>query len=160
MHYTPELATSNAFVNYYDVLGVDQDASHADIKAAYHRLLLAHHPDKRKADTSPDASLSSNTFDFALWKEAYTTLTTPDLREEYDPKLNAILVQKSSAPRPAQVISLDDFDSDEEQGTWWHICRCGGHYRIKEQFLEDGHHLVNCDSCSEVIWVGYEAVEE
>ncbi|WP_314889203.1 DnaJ domain-containing protein, partial [Cardiobacterium hominis] len=37
---------------YYDILGVAQNASAADIKKAYHRLVRQYHPDISK---DPDA---------------------------------------------------------------------------------------------------------
>lgn len=84
-------------------------------------------------------------------KEAYKTLSTPGRRAEYDSSQMAF----KSVPRPAQIISLDDFE--EGIGDTWHCnCRCGGVYKITNLEMEEGHHLVGCNSCSEVIWVGYE----
>ena len=153
-----DLADKTSPVNYYTLLGIDQNATQVDIKAAYHKVLLSHHPDKRKKDASNVTT--PETFDFALLKEAYRTLIASDLRELYDAGLSVVNAQQASGPRPAQIISLDDFEYDEAHNTWSHICRCGGNYRVDEQFMEEDHHLINCDSCSEVIWVGYEVVED
>jgi len=81
------------------------------------------------------------------------TLSTPNLRAEYDSLRS---VTSKSAPRPAQIVSLDDFEESGSDDTWRYICRCGGMYRITSREMEEGHHLVGCSSCSEVIWVGYE----
>lgn len=67
----------------------------------------------------------------------------------------------STGPRPAQVISLEEFKEvpdnvSEDEGVWQYQCRCGGMYRITSSDMDKGHHLVGCDSCSEVVWVGYE----
>jgi len=62
-------------------------------------------------------------------------------------------------PRPAQVISLEEFEEQEatiDSVSWNHKCRCGGTYQISDDDMEKGQHLVSCCSCSEVIWVGYE----
>ena len=122
------------------------------MKSAYHRALLRHHPDKQSThQTQPRATHK----DIGLLKRAYETLVAPDLRARYD----ARRVHKGSSPRPAQVISLEDFTELDEEG-WTHGCRCSGTYTITEQDMERGQHLVGCSSCSEVIWVGYELADE
>lgn len=62
--------------NYYRVLGVDEQASQAEIKAAYKRLVLLYHPDR---NPSPDA-----TSKFIEVKEAYDVLGDPDRKASYD----------------------------------------------------------------------------
>jgi diphthamide biosynthesis protein 4 len=62
-------------------------------------------------------------------------------------------------PRPAQVISLADFD-EQSADAWMHACRCGSAYAITEAEMDRGVHLIPCTSCSEVVWVGYELAEE
>ncbi|KAJ7712651.1 hypothetical protein B0H14DRAFT_3018152, partial [Mycena olivaceomarginata] len=99
-------------------------ASPAEIKAAYHRALLAAHPDKSDA--------SQPTPDIAAIKDAYRVLSSPALRAK---------AKAHQDPRPAQVISLADFD---EQGAdaWTHACRCGGAYAITGAEMDRGVHLV------------------
>jgi diphthamide biosynthesis protein 4 len=96
--------------------------------------------------------------DIALLKEAYTTLSSPELRARFDRVVDQRRGQHIYGPRPAQLVSLDDFD--EVQGVdpteWRYNCRCGGIYSVSSRQLDDGQHLVACGSCSEVIWVGYE----
>ncbi|KAH9932666.1 DnaJ domain-containing protein [Amylocystis lapponica] len=149
----------HALSDYYAVLAVPPSASPAQIKQAYHRTLLLSHPDKHPQ--SVDASQSTHpTIDIGLLKTAYTTLSSPALRSAYD----AARLQKppSGVPRPAQVVSLEDFDEAQEAETaqWVYACRCGGRYLITETEMEAGQHLVGCSSCSEVVWVGYEPAEE
>lgn len=38
--------------DYYKILGVDRDATEGDIKKAYRRLAIVHHPDKNPDDES------------------------------------------------------------------------------------------------------------
>ncbi|EIW64448.1 uncharacterized protein TRAVEDRAFT_109366, partial [Trametes versicolor FP-101664 SS1] len=138
---------------YYALLAVSPSASPADIKAAYHRALLASHPDKRDSTAAP------NSADIGLLKQAFHTLHTPSLRQEYD-RLRASS-DSPGGPRPAQVISLEEFDEGEdgEATIWVYPCRCGGRYVATEEMLDAGQHLVGCTSCSEVVWAGYELVD-
>ncbi|KAI0778822.1 hypothetical protein BD413DRAFT_705714, partial [Trametes elegans] len=138
--------------DYYDLLAVSTSASAADVKAAYHRALLASHPDKHGATLRGDV-------DIGLLKQAFHTLYTPALRKEYDAARAS--ARSAGGPRPAQVVSLEEFAETEgaEGTTWAYLCRCGGQYVVTEDALESGQHLVGCVSCSEVVWVGYELVE-
>ncbi len=60
-------------MDYYNTLGVPRSASPEEIKKAYRRLAMQHHPD-RGGD--------HNTF--AKINEAYDTLSDPDKRDSYD----------------------------------------------------------------------------
>jgi len=66
--------------NYYDILGVQPDASDKEIKKAYRKLAKANHPDQHPNDPSYEAI-------FAEIQEAYTVLSDPDKRKEYDEQL-------------------------------------------------------------------------
>ena len=61
----------------YDMLGVSQTASQAEIKKAYHRLALVNHPDKCPDD--PNASDK-----FQKLQKAYEVLSNPKKRSRYD----------------------------------------------------------------------------
>lgn len=67
-------------VNYYDILGVDRDATDAVIKKAYKKKSLQLHPDKNRDD--PDAESK-----FALLSQAYTTLLDPVKRIDHNKEL-------------------------------------------------------------------------
>lgn len=62
--------------DYYKILGVEATANSAEIKNAYRKLALQHHPDKNPDDKFALAQ-------FYLIKEAYETLSTPRMRDEY-----------------------------------------------------------------------------
>ncbi|KAJ7741477.1 hypothetical protein B0H14DRAFT_3897870 [Mycena olivaceomarginata] len=62
-------------------------------------------------------------------------------------------------PRPAQVISLADFD-EHSADAWTHACRAAARMLLLGAEMDCGVHLVPCTSCSEVVWVGYELAEE
>jgi molecular chaperone DnaJ len=63
--------------DYYMVLGVNRDASDEDIKKAYRKLAMKHHPDR-----NPDDKAAEEKFKEA--KEAYEVLTDPKKRPAYD----------------------------------------------------------------------------
>jgi DnaJ-like protein len=81
-------------VTYYEVLGVDRDASRAQIRAAFRRLARAHHP-----DTSTSGSADS----LAAINDAWQVLGDPALRQAYDRSLDADArpeVAEDVAPTP------------------------------------------------------------
>ena len=140
--------------NYYDLLNVPRTASPAEIKASYHRLLLSLHPDKSDASKDHPTRLGTDV-DIGRLKDAFVTLFSPESRMEYDSKLSSRPDPSSPRSRPAHIVSLEDF---EDLGrVWTYECRCGGQYTVKEEDMETDVHLIACSSCSEVIWVGYEA---
>ncbi len=62
--------------DYYKTLGVERNASEADIKKAYRRLAMKHHPDR-----NPDKSAEGK---FKEAKEAYEILSDAQKRAAYD----------------------------------------------------------------------------
>lgn len=79
-------------MNYYQVLGVQQTASHAEIKKAFRRLAVMYHPDK-----NPDPQAESI---FKIINEAYDVLDDPIRRRNYDLALQGVSIEVTeSAPR-------------------------------------------------------------
>ena len=62
--------------DYYEVLGVDKNATEADIKSAFRKLAKKYHPDVSK---EPDAAEK-----FKEAQEAYAVLSDPQKRSQYD----------------------------------------------------------------------------
>lgn len=70
--------------DYYEILGLTKDASDADIKKAYRKKAIEHHPDK-----GGDENI------FKEVAEAYETLSDPNKKQTYDK-------YGHNAPRPGQ----------------------------------------------------------
>ena len=63
--------------DFYVVLGVQRDASEADIKKAYRKLAMECHPDRNNGDKASEEK-------FKLVTEAYEVLRDPEKRAAYD----------------------------------------------------------------------------
>ncbi|PIE33255.1 integrase [candidate division KSB3 bacterium] len=63
--------------DYYEVLGVKKNASEAELKKAYRKLAMKHHPDRNKDDKAAEEK-------FKEINEAYAVLNDPEKRKQYD----------------------------------------------------------------------------
>lgn len=66
-----------AKADYYEILGVERNASEDDIKKAYRKLAMKYHPDKNPGDKSAEEKFREAT-------EAYEILKDPQRRSQYD----------------------------------------------------------------------------
>jgi molecular chaperone DnaJ len=69
---------SSTQADYYEILGVERDASGDQIKSAYRKLALKHHPD-RNPENKHEAEEK-----FRHATEAYSVLSDPQKRQVYD----------------------------------------------------------------------------
>lgn len=63
--------------DYYEVLGISKGATAAEIKKAYRKKAIKHHPDKNPGDHEAEAK-------FKTAAEAYEVLSDPNKRSRYD----------------------------------------------------------------------------
>ena len=63
--------------DYYKILEVPRTASQEEIKKAYRKLAMKHHPDRNKGDKSAENR-------FKDINEAYAVLSNPEKRKQYD----------------------------------------------------------------------------
>ena len=61
--------------NYYEILGLDKTATPEEIKKAFRKSAMVHHPDRKE---------TGNEAKFKEIKEAYETLSDPQKRTAYD----------------------------------------------------------------------------
>ena len=60
-------------MDYYDILGVDKTASDSELKKAYKKQSMQHHPDRGGDEAK-----------FKEVNEAYSALKDPEKRQMYD----------------------------------------------------------------------------
>ncbi len=63
--------------DFYAVLGVSKDVTDADLKKTYRKLARKYHPDSNPGDAAAEAK-------FKEISEAYSVLSDPEQRQEYD----------------------------------------------------------------------------
>ncbi|WP_275951756.1 DnaJ domain-containing protein [Fulvivirga sedimenti] len=63
--------------NYYELLGISSTASDDEIKKAYKKLAIRHHPDKNDGNSAAEEK-------FKQINEAYQVLSNPEKRSRYD----------------------------------------------------------------------------
>jgi len=85
-------------LGHYDVLGVKANASLAEIKTAYHEAVKKYHPDVhfQLGDASSKDKLCEI---FSYVSVAYSTLSNPEKRREYD---------KALSLKPARLAAVQD----------------------------------------------------
>ncbi len=88
--------------DYYEILGVNRDASPDDLKGAFRKLARQYHPDVNKA---PDAEEK-----FKEINEAYAVLSDPDKRAAYDRYGQAGLNGMGGAPDFSTIDLSDIFE--------------------------------------------------
>ena len=70
-------------ITLYDTLGVERDASEQDIRAAFRRLSMSHHPDRFVGRDRESAEER-----FQGITEAFIVLSRPESREKYDKEIS------------------------------------------------------------------------
>lgn len=144
--------------NHYEALGLghrqfDGSLTAQDIKQAYRKALLEHHPDKAQTG---DASRTVDSITVA-----YKTLSEPEAKVEYDRELRLQHARNKGDDKifhtGLDIVDLDDLDYDEQTGEWWRGCRCGQDrgFVITEDELENesryGELITGCKGCS--LWL-------
>ncbi|KAL8758750.1 MAG: hypothetical protein Q9184_003842 [Pyrenodesmia sp. 2 TL-2023] len=77
IHYAELELKKSKRKDYYKLLGIEKDAGDNDIKKAYRKLAIVHHPDKNPGDEAAAGK-------FKEIGEAYECLSDPEKRARYD----------------------------------------------------------------------------
>ena len=146
------------------------------LKLAYHRALLRHHPDKTTATSTETATPGPNRPSHATQytvdaiTTAYKTLSTPSLRSDYNRTLRLDRLKHPDRTKSdhtteevfhtgLESVDLEDLtpqpspDNTDEM-SWSRACRCGdeGGFLVTEQDLDReadrGELVVGCRGCS------------
>lgn len=88
------------FINYYQTLEVSQEATQAEIKQAYRRLVKRFHPDTQLETANREKIVSINA--------AYETLKDPRSRRSYDQQLLVGRTYGSSTRRQQRTASAQN----------------------------------------------------
>jgi len=72
-------AKQNSRKDYYAILGVDKNFTEKDLKTAYKKLALKHHPDRQTEEQRAKAEKI-----FKDVNEAYSVLSDPNKKRQYD----------------------------------------------------------------------------
>ncbi|ETM52969.1 hypothetical protein L914_03483 [Phytophthora nicotianae] len=90
--------------NYYDVLGVDRSASVSEIKAAYRKLVLEHHPDRYHGKMKKCVRYKSGKdAEILRINAAYDLLSDSTRRSKYDIEMFGV----SAAPDASENVLVD-----------------------------------------------------
>jgi len=91
-------------ISYYEILGVDENASNHELRKAFCKLSIELHPDT----TSLEIDEAKNKFQEVL--EAYENLNNSNLRKIYDDKLK----EKSRSKNNTNVLNNLIIDSNNQ----------------------------------------------
>lgn len=146
------MSSEDEITSPYEILGISEAASTDDVRHAYQRLALRHHPDR-----GSDAACSSKSHAFVRVQRAYDLLRDPEVRKRYDAEQRAELLRAHATNASRDLpVDIDEMQYEESAdagggGVWRHTCRCGDEFLLHEAQLLDGIDAIHCRSCSYVL---------
>ncbi|KAL4984286.1 CSL zinc finger-domain-containing protein [Aspergillus falconensis] len=173
----PTTTTTRSFYEILNLPFPSTSLSKQQLKLAYHKALLKHHPDKAvhvavakenlpSSNHHPAQTFPSQKITIDAITTAYKILSDPIQRAEYDRVLRLDRNRAVGAGGPSgngtvfhtglEVVDLEDLDCDEagDEAVWYRACRCGDErgFLLSEGDLEretdSGEIVVGCRGCS------------
>lgn len=117
--------------DYFTLLGVARDASDEQIRHAYRRLAMRHHPDRNLGNAAP-AEMR-----FKAIKQAYETLADPERRADYEASLDGLAAGEEA---PAEAARGEDVRCEIEIPL--EMAVFGGRHELQAKIA------VRCEACS------------
>uniref|UniRef100_T1JDW0 Diphthamide biosynthesis protein 4 n=1 Tax=Strigamia maritima TaxID=126957 RepID=T1JDW0_STRMM len=125
-------------MTFYDLLGVEQNASRAEIKEKYQKLVRQVHPDKQELCDSNH---------FIEIDKAWKVLGDEDERRRYD----AELLEKELENEICIQETIDSSMLSKARDVFYYPCRCGDTFSVEESQFKDHSQndlLLGCNGCS------------
>ncbi|TDH69411.1 hypothetical protein CCR75_001388 [Bremia lactucae] len=155
--------------SFYNVLGVSATCSSDDVRRAYHQAVRKYHPDKRLYGSDEASAGCCNKQQFLRVQEAYELLRNPELRQQYDAKLqrdnyiqtkmhDTLVIFEEVQLASLQREKLVGEGGETDELLYTRKCRCGGFYEIADEELQDSVDIVSCTGCSLHIRVLYDNI--
>jgi curved DNA-binding protein len=93
-----------ARMKYYEILGLNKNATSDDIKKAYRKMAMQYHPDRNPGNKSAEEK-------FKEMSEAYAILSDPEKKRQYDLLGDTRFSQQQGAGFHEDIFKNFDFDS-------------------------------------------------
>lgn len=134
----------NQWIDYYEVLGIERNASIKQIKKKYHKLMSKYHPDVYTGEDGKEKVLLIN--------EAYEVLSNSEKKKIYDLEYDRRLepeTAKSNNNFTSAEENMDDYTKEEQQYAKMMAMKV-----VVEEELEKANVVI--DTKNQIIYSAYE----